>query len=105
MQEYEEYTSPHPLKLRSSGRPVVMLAVILHTDDTSGNRSKQWNKFDTWCLKIAGLPNEINQQLQHIYHICSSNKVTFYAFLKLDDSHLYIALFLGRLCENVEADC
>ena len=52
-----------------------MLPLILYSDDTSGNKSKQWNKFDSWCVKIAGLPNEDNQKLQNIFHICSSNKV------------------------------
>ena len=46
-----------------------MLPLILYSDDTSGNKSKQWNKFDSWCVKIAGLPNEDNQKLQNIFHI------------------------------------
>ena len=50
-----------------------MLPIILFTDDTSGNKSKQWNKFDSWCLKIAGLPNEENAKLPNIHMICWSN--------------------------------
>ena len=76
VQEHNQYTAPHPLKSLSAGRPVVMLPVILYSDDTSGNRSKQWNKFDSWCLKLVGLPNEMNQQLHHIHRLCSSNKVS-----------------------------
>ena len=71
-QEYEDYTAAHRLK---SDRVVVMVPLILYSDDTSGNRSKRWNKFDSWCLKLAGLPNEMNQQLHHIHLLCSSNKV------------------------------
>jgi len=51
-----------------------MLPIILFTDDTSGNKSKQWNKFDSWCLKLAGLPVKDNSKLHNI-HLCTcSNK-------------------------------
>ncbi len=51
-----------------------MLPLILFTDDTSGNKSKQWNKFDSWCLKLAGLPNKENSKLYSIHFIACSNK-------------------------------
>lgn len=51
-----------------------MLPLILYTDDTSGNKSKQWNKFDLWCVKVAGLPTEENSKLHNIHFICCSNK-------------------------------
>lgn len=51
-----------------------MLPLILYTDDTSGNRSKQWNKFDLWCLKLAGLPTKENAKLHNIHMITCSNK-------------------------------
>ena len=76
MQEYRAFTTPHKLKAVAGDTPVLMLPLILFSDDTSGNKSKQWNKFDSWCVKLAGLPNEDNQKLQNIFHICSSNKVT-----------------------------
>lgn len=65
---------PHRLKLKASGKPVVMLPIVLFTDDTSGNRSKQWNKFDSWCLRIAGLPNKDNSKLHNIHFLCCANK-------------------------------
>lgn len=54
---------------------IVMLPLILYTDDTSGNKSKQWNKFDLWCLKVAGLPKRENSKLHNIHLISCSNKV------------------------------
>ena len=69
------FTSPHHLREVAADLPVVMLPLILYTDDTSGHKSKQWNKFDSWCIKIAGLPNHENTSLENIYHLCSSNKV------------------------------
>ena len=51
-----------------------MVPLILFTDDTSSNKSKQWNKVDSWCLKIAGISNQENSKLQNIHLICCSNK-------------------------------
>ena len=69
------YTLGHPLKSLAGNHPVVMIPLILYSDDTSGNKSKRWNKFDSWCVKLAGLPNEENMKLDNIHHISSSNKV------------------------------
>ena len=38
-------TPIHPFQVLSAGKVVVMLPLILYIDDTSGNKSKQWNKF------------------------------------------------------------
>lgn len=51
-----------------------MLPLILYTDDTSGNKSKQWNKFDLWCMKLAGLSSKENSRLHNIHMICCSNE-------------------------------
>ena len=75
LQEYNSFVAPHPLKEAAGERPIVMLPLILYSDDTSGNKSKQWNKFDSWCVKLAGLRNEENMKLGNIFHISSSNKV------------------------------
>lgn len=73
-QDYDQVILPHHLKSEASGKPVVMLPLILFSDDTSGNKSKQWNKFDSWCLRIAGLPIKENSKLHNIHLICCSNK-------------------------------
>ena len=49
--------------------------LLLYTDDTSGNRSKKWNKFDCWCFLLVGLPRHQNSQLHNIHFIACSNKV------------------------------
>ena len=76
MQDYSEYIKPHSLKAESSGRPVVVCPLLLYTDDTSGNRSKKWNKFDCWCMLLAGLPRNENSKLHNIHLITCSNKVS-----------------------------
>lgn len=72
-QEYAKYTVPHPLK--NNGMPVAIVPLLLYTDDTSGNRSKKWNKFDCWCFMLAGIPRHINAHLNNIHYISCSNKV------------------------------
>ncbi len=52
-----------------------MVPLLLYTDDTSGNRSKKWNKFDCWCFLLAGLPRHMNTQLHSIHFIGCSNRV------------------------------
>ena len=69
--------SVHSMKLKSiehGGIPVIMVSLMVFTDDTSGSKSKIWNKFDSWCFQLAGLPKKENANLQNIHFICSSNK-------------------------------
>ena len=68
--------SKDPLKDAAGGLPIVMAPVILYSDDTSGNKSKKWNKFDLWAMMLAGLPRVLNRQLEHIYFIACSNQVS-----------------------------
>ena len=70
-----ELVSSHPLKEAAGGLPVVVAPVVLYSDDTSGNKSKKWNKFDLWAMMLAGLPRKLNSQLEHIHFITCSNQV------------------------------
>ena len=53
-----------------------MVPLILFSDDTSGNRSKKWHKFESFYLLLAGLPRRDNMQHFNIHFICSSDSVT-----------------------------
>ena len=48
----------------------------MYCDDTSGNKSKKWNKFDCWTLLLAGLPKHENAKLQNIHFMTCSNRVS-----------------------------
>lgn len=61
------------MKERAGGKPVVMMLLILFTDDTSGNKSKKWHNFDSWSLMLAGLPRKENSK---ITLICCSDVVS-----------------------------
>jgi len=45
----------HYAKEKANGFPVMTIPLILFCDDTSGNKSKKWNKFIEWNLIIAGI--------------------------------------------------
>lgn len=65
--------NPHPMKIKAAGKPIVTLPIILFTDDTSGNKSKKWHKFDSWSLMLAGLPRHENSKIPNIHFICCSD--------------------------------
>ena len=68
--------SCHQFKANAHSLPVVMVPLVLYSDDTSGNRSKKWNKFDVWAMMLAGLPRAHNSQLENIHFICCSNEAS-----------------------------
>ena len=72
-QEAVEYLASHPLQDKADGKPVVMLPLVLFADDTSGNHSKKWHKFESWYLKLAGLPHGIGIRLENVHFVCSSD--------------------------------
>lgn len=53
--EWEAFTSESNLKSKANGMPVTTIPLVLFCDDTSGNKSKKWNKFIEWTLTIAGI--------------------------------------------------
>lgn len=71
-----QYIAPHHLKEKSGGKPVVMLPLILFTDDTSGNKSKKWHKFDSWSLTFAGMARKENTRIANIHFYCCSDVVS-----------------------------
>ena len=53
-----------------------MLPIILFSDDTSGNVSKKWHKFDSWSVMFAGLPRHENSRIANIHFCCCSDVVS-----------------------------
>ena len=64
---------PHWIKEKAAGKQVVMLPLILFTDDTSGNKSKKWHEFNSWSLMLAGLPRHENSKIVNIHFITCSD--------------------------------
>ncbi|KAL5482287.1 hypothetical protein EMCRGX_G022596 [Ephydatia muelleri] len=76
MRETAAYFSQHPLKVKAAGKRILMLPLILLSDDTSGNKSKKWHKFESWYLSLAGLPRSHNTRRDNIHFVCCSDKVS-----------------------------
>ena len=103
---------PHPIKEKSQGKPVLIVPILLYTDDTSGNISKKWHAFNNWCFLLAGLPRHINSQLQNIHFICCSDRATVIEMAEpivqeliflLNCSVVVFARVIGVMCENPRA--
>ena len=65
----------HHLKTKAAGQRVVMLPLVLFSDDTSGNKSKKWNKFECWYLLFGGLSRHDNAKPQNIHFISCTNEM------------------------------
>ena len=55
MHEWSHLLWQHPLKEASHGLPIVLLPLLLYTDDVRGNLTRKWNGFDVWYLLLGGL--------------------------------------------------
>ncbi|KAL5463151.1 hypothetical protein EMCRGX_G032027 [Ephydatia muelleri] len=66
----------NPFSAKAAGKKVVMLPLILFADDTSGNKSKKWHKFESWYLLLAGLPRHENAKPENIHFLCSSDRMS-----------------------------
>ena len=99
-----------------------MAPIVLYSDDTSGNKSKKWCKFDLWCLSLAGLPVHEARTLQNINFLACSKIVSALEMtgalvdelLKLEEGVvmydslsqcdvIVIAPVLAILCDNARA--
>lgn len=76
LKETAAYLAPHHLKSKAAGKRVVMVPLILFSDDTSGNRSKKWHKFESWFVSLAGLPRHLNARLENIHFVSCSDSVS-----------------------------
>ena len=63
-------------RTKYGGMPVVNVPLVLFADDSSGNKTLKWNKFESWLILLAGLPRETNSQLDNIHFVCTSNRLS-----------------------------
>ncbi|KAI7880889.1 uncharacterized protein EV154DRAFT_606206 [Mucor mucedo] len=62
---------------------VRVVPISLFSDDTSGNRSKKWNCFDSWVMDIAAFDLEDSNKYENHFFLCTSNhKVTAMEMVK-----------------------
>ncbi|KAL0077317.1 C2H2-type zinc finger transcription factor [Phycomyces blakesleeanus] len=53
---------------------VRIVSIILFTDDTSGNRSKQYNPFESWLMRCAALPFKDRNSIANIQFLSTIPK-------------------------------
>jgi hypothetical protein len=51
----------------------VAFPIWLYCDDTSGNRSKKWNKHHSWLFTAAGLPRRHVHRESNVHFLGTSN--------------------------------
>jgi len=51
----------------ANGKPIVMVPNKLFSDNTSGNKSKKWHKFDSWSMMLCGLPKIEKAKLSNTF--------------------------------------
>ena len=69
------HETAHPTKHLAGGRKTLTLPIVIFSDETSGNRSKKWNKLETYSFFLAGLPRKEVTKFSNINFICASNLV------------------------------
>ena len=58
---------------RAKGCRVLAFPLWMYCDDVSGNRSKKWNKHNSFLMTPAGLPHRMSQQEFNVHFLCTSN--------------------------------
>ncbi|KAJ3899459.1 hypothetical protein F5879DRAFT_993759 [Lentinula edodes] len=60
-------------RVLAQGHEVLNFAMWLYCNDTSGNVSKKWNKYNSFLFTAAGLPQEYAHQESNVHFLCTSN--------------------------------
>ncbi|KAI7874002.1 uncharacterized protein EV154DRAFT_430505 [Mucor mucedo] len=61
---------------------VRVVPISLFSDDTSSNRSKKWNCFDSWVMNIAAFDLEESNKYENHFLCTSNHKVTAMEMVK-----------------------
>lgn len=61
------------MKTAANGRQTLTLPLVIFLDETSGNRTKKWNKLETYSFFLASLPREEVTKFSNINFVCVSN--------------------------------
>ncbi|EFP91328.2 uncharacterized protein PGTG_16982 [Puccinia graminis f. sp. tritici CRL 75-36-700-3] len=68
-------TLPNPWREKADGKILRNVPINLYCDDTSGNKSKKWNKHISYYFTLSGLPPQISNQQFNCHFLCTSNIV------------------------------
>jgi hypothetical protein len=71
----DEMERPHPTKVAAGGKQTLTLPIVIFSDETSGNRSKKWNRLESYSMFLASLPRKEISKFSNIHFISASNLV------------------------------
>ncbi|EFP76785.2 uncharacterized protein PGTG_02246 [Puccinia graminis f. sp. tritici CRL 75-36-700-3] len=64
---------PNPWRIRAKNKIIRHVPLTLYADDTSGNKSKRWNKHISFYLTLSGLPPEMTNMEYNCHFVTTSN--------------------------------
>jgi hypothetical protein len=67
---------PNPWRVKAEGKVIRHLPITLYSDDTSGNKSKQWNKHISYYFTLVGLSPAHTNQEYNTHFLTTSNCAT-----------------------------
>ncbi|KAI9328987.1 hypothetical protein DFJ73DRAFT_631465 [Zopfochytrium polystomum] len=81
---------PSTLRTRAAGVLVVMILIALFSDDTSGNTSKKWNKYESWIMSFPGLQAELRNRPEHVHFLTTSKSAAGFESAEVISNELRI---------------
>ena len=69
-----EIPFPNPWRVKANGKIIRHMPITLYADDTSGNKSKRWNKHVSYCFTLSGLRPALTNMEYNVHFVCTSNK-------------------------------
>lgn len=66
----------NPWRARAEGKVIRHVPIMLYSDDTSGNVSKEFNKHMLYHFTLAGLLPKLSDQEYFIHFLSSSNSAS-----------------------------
>ena len=67
---------PNLMKVEAGGRQALCLPIFFFSDETSGNRTKKYNKFESFSFALAGLPFDTNNKASNLNFMGTSNRAS-----------------------------
>ncbi|OAV89021.1 hypothetical protein PTTG_28844 [Puccinia triticina 1-1 BBBD Race 1] len=64
---------PNEWSKKAGGKILRNVPITLYSDNTSGNKSKKWNKHISYYFTLSGLPPKISNQQFNCHFLCTTN--------------------------------
>ncbi|OAV88550.1 hypothetical protein PTTG_29003 [Puccinia triticina 1-1 BBBD Race 1] len=68
-----ETSFPNEWRKKAGGKVLRNVPITLYSDNTSGNKSKKWNKHISYYFTLSGLPPKISNQQFNCHFLCTTN--------------------------------